>query len=72
MSLDTHRKIPMNMCYECGYIEGRSDDNSYNPDDKSNFVHLKSLNLNETTAFLSKGLNLDESLVREWLEKVYK
>ena len=24
MTLDSHRKIPLNMCYECGYIEGRT------------------------------------------------
>ena len=23
MTLDTHRKYALNMCYECGYIEGR-------------------------------------------------
>lgn len=23
MVLDTHRKYPLNMCYECGYMEGR-------------------------------------------------
>ena len=24
MELDSHRKIPLNMCYNCGYIEGRT------------------------------------------------
>ncbi len=26
MTLDTHRKYALNMCYECGYIEGRLND----------------------------------------------
>lgn len=40
MTLDTHRKYALNMCYECGYIEGRLID----PEKKgeTNFERLKS------------------------------
>ena len=59
MTLDTHRKYALNMCYECGYIEGRLID----PEKKgeSNFERMKKLNFNEMVAFLTKGLNLDEA-----------
>ena len=55
MTLDTHRKYALNMCYECGYIEGRLID----PEKKgeSNFERMKKLNFNEMVAFLTKGLN---------------
>lgn len=58
MTLDTHRKYALNMCYECGYIEGRLID----PEKKgeTNFERMKKLNFNEMVAFLTKGLNLDE------------
>ena len=58
MTLDTHRKYALNMCYECGYIEGRLID----PEKKgeTNFERLKKLNFNEMLAFLSKGLGMDE------------
>ena len=69
MELDSHRKIPLNMCYNCGYIEGRTTDGELN---STNFTHLKGLNLNETAAFLakglqSKGLDADESVIADWL-----
>ena len=53
MTLDTHRKYALNMCYECGYIEGRLID----PEKKgeTNFERLKKLNFNEMLAFLSKS-----------------
>lgn len=42
MTLDTHRKYALNMCYECGYIEGRLID----PEKKgeTNFERMKKLN----------------------------
>ena len=48
MTLDTHRKYALNMCYECGYIEGRLID----PEKKgeSNFERMKKLNFNEMVA----------------------
>jgi len=65
MTLDTHRKYALNMCYECGYIEGRLID----PEKKgeSNFERMKKLNFNEMVAFLTKGLNLDEAKLADWL-----
>ena len=75
MTLDTHRKIPLNMCYECGYIEGRSVEDSPAVKDvaaKTNFAHLKGLNLGETAAFLSeglkaKGVEVPQQTILEWL-----
>ncbi len=70
MTLDSHRKIPLNMCYECGYIEGRTLDAAQNL--QSNFAHIRDLNLNEAAAFLSTGLksvgyDVPESAIVEWL-----
>ena len=64
MSLDSHRKIPLNMCYNCGYIEGRSAEALGG---KSNFERMRVLNLNEMAAFLSAGLGLDKNTVADWL-----
>ena len=71
MTIDSHRKIPLNMCYNCGYIEGRSLENSGQPH-KTNYAHLKALNLEETAVFLTKGLSkagiqIDEKKVAAWL-----
>ena len=70
MTLDSHRKIPLNMCYECGYIEGRSMEGGQSAE--TNYAHLKNLNINETAAFLakglaSKGLDVPEAAVASWL-----
>ncbi len=70
MVLDSHRKIPLNMCYECGYIEGRTYDGEKGR--ITNFDHLKNLNLNETAAFLAsalqeKGIEIDEATLTDWL-----
>lgn len=70
MTLDSHRKIPLNMCYNCGYIEGRATEGGKSG--KLNYDHLQGLNLNETAAFLSeglksKGLNVDEKSIAAWL-----
>ena len=65
MTLDTHRKYPLEMCYECGYMEGRD----MGPDVKgeTNFQKLKSLNFNEAAALLSKALGVEEETVSDWL-----
>ena len=60
MVLDTHRKYPLNMCYECGYMEGRPVGDTTS---KTNYEHMKTLNFNEMVVFLSKGLGLEESVV---------
>ncbi len=78
MTVDSHRKIPLNMCYECGYIEGRSLDDTTGsklegvPAKGSNFARLKGLNLTETAAFLSEGLrsihlDVDVNTIVKWL-----
>ena len=64
MTLDSHRKIPLNMCYNCGYIEGRAVENVQG---KSNYERIRSLNMNEAAAFLAEGLGLEEKTVAEWL-----
>ena len=75
MTLDSHRKIPLNMCYECGYIEGRALEEE--PVVVSNYVHLKKLNLDDTAAFLAEGLShegcdVKKSVIVDWLLKAYK
>ena len=47
MELDSHRKIPLMMCYNCGYIEGRN----IGPKAKkeTNYEHLKTL---DSTRFI--------------------
>ena len=68
MVLDGHRKIDLYMCYECGYIEGRN----MGPETPktSNYIRLRDMNLNETAAFIAKGLGVKESSVAEWLESI--
>ena len=64
MTLDSHRKIPLNMCYDCGYIEGRAVENVSG---KSNFERMRALDLNEMAAFLAAGLGVDETKTADWL-----
>ena len=76
MTIDSHRKIPLNMCYNCGYIEGRSLEGK-GQERKTNYAHLKALNLNETAAFLTRGLSsagiqVDEKKVAAWLTEPMK
>ena len=67
MTLDSHRKIPLNMCYNCGYIEGRAGDDLSGT---TNFEHVRGLsNINEMAVFLTAGLGLDEASVAEWLSQ---
>lgn len=66
MTLDSHRKIPLEMCYTCGYIEGRAVEEIRG---KTNYEHMKALNFNEMAAFLAAGLGVDEGKVAEWLDK---
>lgn len=70
MTLDSHRKIPLNMCYNCGYIEGRTIEDGQAG--FLNFDRLRGMNPNEAAAFISaglksKGLDVDESLIADWL-----
>ncbi len=66
MTMDSHRKIPLNMCYNCGYIEGRAVEEETGV--VTNFQHMKTLNFNEFVAFVSAGLGVDEAKLTAWLE----
>ena len=66
MTVDTHRKYTLEMCYECGYMEGRNMGPVKN---ETNFSRLKSMNLNEFVALLSAGMGLDEEKLADWLAK---
>lgn len=67
MTLDNHRKYALNMCYECGYIEGRFNEAELK---ENNFQHLKKLDFNEATAFIANGLGLEDAAVADWLDNV--
>lgn len=69
MVLDSHRKIDLQMCYNCGYIEGRNIDGKAVAH-VSNFQRLRSLDCNQCAAFLAKGLELDEQKVADWLSGI--
>ena len=64
---DTHRKIPLMMCYECGYMEGRNL-GPITSSGETNFARMKKLSINELIPFLSKGLDLDPVRLAAWLE----
>ena len=68
MTLDGHRKIDMFMCYDCGYIEGRHTGEEPARVRTTNFERLRDLNLNETVAFMSQGLGIDESRLAAWMD----
>lgn len=70
MTTDDHRKIPLKMCYECGYIEGRSV--LVEQGQVTNFAHSKSLNINELSAFLASGLGKEREEVFSWLIDEFK
>ena len=72
MVIDNHRKIPLEMCYSCGYIEGRSFDEETKKAKELNFSHLRRLNFNEAVAFISSGLDIDEEVVSAWLDELYE
>lgn len=64
--IDNHRKIDLLMCYNCGYIQGRSVDAQI-PAKISNYKYLLGLDCAECAAFLAKGLGLPEETVLAWL-----
>ena len=66
MTIDTHRKYAVPMCYECGYMEGRSMGEETLAAE-TNFSRMKKLNLNELVAFLSKGLGVPAAKLSDWL-----
>lgn len=67
MITDNHRKIPLKMCYDCGYIEGRNVPSD--EDEITNYDHSKTLNINELASFIAMGLELDRESVFLWLEE---
>ena len=69
MHMDDHRKIDMYMCYDCGYIENRRIDDLKLG--STNFERLRSMNINEAIAFISKGLNQEEKSIATWLERAF-
>ena len=69
MYVDSHRKYDLHMCYDCGYIEGRSYDEGDSAMDHklTNFERMRSMNQNEVIAFIAGGMNIDPRLVSTWL-----
>lgn len=70
MNVDGHRKYAIQMCYNCGYIEGRDGDNGKEQSNVTNFEHMKSLNFNELAVFLSNGLGVDKNKIVEWMDDI--
>ena len=66
LTVDSHRKIPLLMCYDCGYIEGRRIEAPARR--STNFERLSKMSLNEMAAFLAGGLRLDEKELATWME----
>ena len=71
MVMDSHRKIDLLMCYDCGYIEGRNTDENETVTKETNFERLRCLNFNETAAFISAGLGIDEQELVRWLDSPF-
>ena len=65
MTVDEHRRYALQMCYNCGYIEGRMADVKKH---ETNLAHLKNLNMNEAIVFISKGLGVEKKKVARWLD----
>lgn len=68
MTLDGHRKYDVMMCYECGYMEGRNLGENIQQRTITNYERLRKMSFNETVAFLSSRLGLNETKVSSWLE----
>ena len=73
LTIDSHRKIPLHMCYECGYIEGRTFTDSFSDEGReTNFQHIRKLEFNESVAFLSKKLGINEETLQDFLDATYE
>ena len=68
MTLDSHRKYDVMMCYECGYMEGRNLGDNIQKSSITNYERLCKMSFNETVAFLCSRLGLNETKVSAWLE----
>lgn len=75
MHVDSHRKYDLHMCYDCGYIEGRSYGESESKAGTghklTNFERLRYMNENEAIVFISSGMNVDAQLVRSWMARSF-
>lgn len=69
MTQDSHRKYDVMMCYECGYMEGRSLGENLHASPITNFERLRKMSFNETVSFMAAGLQLDERKLSAWLER---
>lgn len=74
MYVDDHRKYDLHMCYECGYMEGRSYGEApvgAKARKLTNFERLRSMNENEAIVFIAASMHVDESLLRNWMAKSF-
>lgn len=73
MHVDSHRKYDLHMCYDCGYIEGRSYDagDDVQGHKLTNFERMCTMNENEAIAFIAGGVNVDVQELRTWLSRSY-
>ncbi len=69
MTLDSHRKYDVLMCYECGYMEGRDLGGDLQNASLTNYARLRRMNFNEAVSFMAAGLGLDEARLSAWLER---
>lgn len=72
--VDSHRKYDLQMCYECGYMEGRNYGSIPAAGAKhrvTNFERLRTMNENEAIAFIADGLHVDDSALRSWMGKAF-
>ena len=67
MTLDTHRKYPLQMCYNCGYTVDPYE-NGESPAPFVNFSYIKTLGEEELAAYMAKGLGVDEGKLLAWLK----
>ena len=66
MVIDSHRKMDMFMCYDCGYIENRLIEDE-TPSHATNFQRLAGMNFNEAISFISNGLGVEEDKISNWM-----
>ena len=66
MSVASHRKYPVRMCYNCGYTEGQKYEKE--GEHTTNFEHMKTMNFNEMAIYISEGLGLDMDKVMDWMD----
>ena len=73
MYVDDHRKYDLHMCYECGYMEGRSFEAPVNTKARNltNVERRHSMNESEAIVFIAAGMNVDETLLRNWMAKSF-